>query len=471
MAGSKPSKKKKKHVSPAELRKQQEAQYQRFFYEKLRNLCSRIDGDSLYDTILEAHKLLIYRFRGAPLKVVAEQGAKIHKRMLEALAKTIRVQQQTMTLDVVKGSKEKMTFAEYSTMGMSLEYHACQSEQKKYPGLERFAGYAELRPERELAYDEGIRQICETTCWVFDDLKNGFLYTHNFTITLPGACTNSRTPALYPGMKASEIQREWERFHQQDLRLIQTITVGTWLLDVRRIKINDEVHVATQTGIVYSGNDNRPNFYAFTLSPEDLRPKEHPGGKPAKLSLTQTGLPIYIQQHAINRMKERIGCIFSCFYKSILTQALFQKEIIRISKKRILIACSTNELKIGYFVAEVTEDVVLIRTFLLLTNSGTPEGEKLKELTGLQIADHKYLSIDTLQGLANSDIEQNEAFCNLMRTAGCGSILELCRKINSDPDMMWLLDKSHPQNIVSDLITEYMKPCDDNGDDVPEVAE
>jgi hypothetical protein len=58
--------------------------------------------------------------------------------------------------------------------------------------------------------------------------------------------------------------------------------------------------------------------------------------------------------------------------------------------------------------------------------------------------------------------QENEAFCSLLRTAGCGSILELCKKINNDPGMMWLLDKSQPKNIISDLITEYLKPNTDD---------
>ena len=129
-------------------------------------------------------------------------------------------------------------------------------------------------------------------------------------------------------------------------------------------------------------------------------------------------------------------------------------------KSRMLIACYTNELKIGYFVAELVDGIVLIRTFLLLTNGGTPEGDKLAQLTGLEADDRKYLSIDTLQGLANSDITQNENICNLFCAAGCGSILELCKKINNEPAMMWLLDKSQPKNMIADLIDEYLKPND-----------
>jgi hypothetical protein len=101
----------------------------------------------------------MYFFRGAPLKIIAAKGVKIKKQLAEVLMKTIRIQQQTMTLEVVRGRQKRMTFADYSLVGMSLEYNLsdCAS---KYPAKERFAGYAELRDEREQIYEDGLRQIC-----------------------------------------------------------------------------------------------------------------------------------------------------------------------------------------------------------------------------------------------------------------------------------------------------------------------
>jgi hypothetical protein len=465
--------KKKKYTNPAEEQKQQEEKYKHYFFDKLRHLCKQIGDESLYHAIPPSDRLTMYIFRGAPLKVVAAKGAKIKKQIADVLMKTIKMQQREMTLEVIKGSEERMTFADYFLVGMSLEYNAGDPCGNR-PPKELFVKFAELREEREQIYDEGIRQICASACWLFDDIEKKYLYTYTLDISTPAIDSGYIVPKITPNLKASDYQRKWQEVSKQDFRMHQKITVGTYPLEVRKVNINGEVHSGIQTGTLYYDGDLL-KFIPFTLPLEELianLPSDRANTPFAKLANTpfaKLRLPVYIQQHALERMKERIGDTFPCFYKTVLIQALLQKEVIPITKKRLLISCFTNELKIGYFVAEIVDGIILIRTFLLLTNSGTPEGEKLAELTGLQIEDRKYLSIDTLQGLANSDIEQNEAFCNVLRAAGCGSILELCKKINSDPSMMWLLDKSQPKNIISNLITEYLKPNTDDEEYVPEV--
>jgi hypothetical protein len=435
----------KKYVNPIEQQRQQEAQYKKFFFDKLRNLCKQIGDVSLYHLIPLIDKLLLYRLRGAPLKVVAAQGTKTQKRLMDALAKIIKSQQLLMKLEVVKDSGQMMTFADYSLVGRALESYILTTD-TDFPGKEQFTKYAKLREERECVCGESLEAICSSACWVFDDIRKAYLHTYHFETYLP-ASSGIQAPQEGP----PSLDKEWKAYIEQDFRTHEKITIGTYPLEVRKVKIDGEIHPAIQTGMLYY-EASKPKLHSFTLSLEDL----HMNSPFSKL-----GLPIYIQQHALDRMKERIGFVIPAFYNALLVEALMHKEFVPIAKNRMLIACFTAELKIGYFVAELVEGIILIRTFLLLTNSGTPEGNKLAQLTGLQTDDRKYLAIDTLQGLANSDIEQNEAFCNLLRTAGCNSILELCKKINSEPGMMWLLDKSQPKNIISDLITEYLKPNTD----------
>jgi uncharacterized membrane protein len=440
---------KKKHVSVVEQQRQQEAQYRRLFMDKLRNLCIQIKDESLYHLIPPAEKLIIYLFRGAPLKVVAAEGEKIHKRLMEALVKIIKMQQLSMELEVVKGSGETMTYADYLLVGMSLEYHAEDSD-AYYSGKEQFAKYIELREEREKAYEKGILSICGMACWVFDDIGQKCLYTYRLETTEP-------QDVVKPNMKGLD------RFNSQDLRLHQKVIIGTHPLEVRKISIDGETHSGIQVGTIFY-KDRRPIFHHFSLSLSEMNIN-------INSPFAKLGLPVYIQQHALDRMRERIGLTMPAFYTTVLVTALMRREVVPISQNRILIACFADDLKVGYLAAEAVEGIILIRTFLLLTNSGTPEGNKLSKLTGLQINDRKYLAIDTLQGLANSDIAQNKAFCSLMHDAGCGSILELCKKINNDPGMMWLLEESQPKNIIADLITEYMKPNTEEDPDIEDEEE
>jgi hypothetical protein len=437
---------KKKHISVAERQKQQEAQYRKFFYEKLQNLCRQIGDDSLYSLIPTADKIIIYRFRGAPLKVLIAPGSKIQKALMTGLEKLIRSQHAILQLKVTKDSKEMMTFADYCTVGMSLEYHLKLSD-SIYPGKEQLAKFAELREERETEYEEGILNLCALACWFFDDIGKKYLYTYKFELCIPILESGVQIPE---GNNFS--RRDWTFFSEQDFRLHPKITIGTYPLEVRKVKINGETHSAIQTGAIRYENDV-PRLIPFLLSLESLHIKPPP---------SRPELPVYIQQHALDRMKERIGTVIPCFYKNILVNAIIKKQLIPISGNKLLITCFAENLKIGYFVAEIVHNIILIRTFLLLTNGGTPEGDRLSKLTGLETDDRKYLSIDTLQGLANSDIEQNKAICELFHKAGCGSILELCKKINSESAMMWLLDKSQPKNLIADLITEYLKPNTDD---------
>jgi hypothetical protein len=445
---------KKKYVNLAEQQKLHEAQYRNFFMDKLHKLCRQTGSETLYRQIPPTEKMLLYMFRGAPLKIVAAEGAKIHKRLMTVLRKTIKLQQASATLEVIKGSGQMMTYADYMLVGMSLEHHACNDD-VTYPGKEQLAKYAELREEREEAYEKGIKNICSYTCWVFNDIREKYLHTYKL-----------ETTALYedPGFEMPPDdtinRRAVEKAMSQDFRLHQKITIGTYPLETRKVSINGETHSAIPVGVLFYV-DEEPKFHHFTLSPADMHIKKNS-------PLSKLELPIYVQQHALDRMRERLGLVVPAFYTSVLVMALIRKEITTIAKNRILVSCFTNDLKIGYFVAEIVDGVVLFRTFLLLTNGGTPEGDKLAELTGLQAEDRRYLAIDTLQGLANSDIEQNKPICKLFREAGCGSILKLCKKMNTEPAMMWLIDHSQPKNIVSDLITEYLKP---NSDDEEEYVE
>jgi len=77
--------------------------------------------------------------------------------------------------------------------------------------------------------------------------------------------------------------------------------------------------------------------------------------------------------HAIFELFE--GTDFVCFRKgpaSLVSFSLFDK-------------------KLGYLVCGLFEAKIVIRSFLFVTNDGTPKGKRLSELTQLQRLDKKYL--------------------------------------------------------------------------------
>jgi hypothetical protein len=148
---------------------------------------------------------------------------------------------------------------------------------------------------------------------------------------------------------------------------------------------------------------------------------------PAKLGfgsdLTKP-VTVYCQQHAIARLFERLS-IYSgtllyflegLFYNAADDFKLLEGQLLplRIAGK-----------KLGYLVVDLAEDKLVIRTFLFLTNDGTPEGRKLAALTRLKKLDKQYLGIDTMAGFSSLAISDNSVLSQLFTEAGCGNLLDL----------------------------------------------
>jgi len=135
--------------------------------------------------------------------------------------------------------------------------------------------------------------------------------------------------------------------------------------------------------------------------------------------------------------------------------ALFlQPEIIKTTKNRMLVAFRLFNTKVGYLLAEYIDDAVLIHTFLFITNNGTPEGQKLTELTGLGKLDKKYLAIDKLSSFVKSDIGKNEKLKSIFEKAGCSSLLDIEETVEK-------ISTKHADSSITELLLRYLKTEDE----------
>ena len=95
-------------------------------------------------------------------------------------------------------------------------------------------------------------------------------------------------------------------------------------------------------------------------------------------------LKVYIQQHAINRLTERLTDILGVFNYIPIVQALLSDPIACTDGSGFLFPLEYDNLHLGYLKGGIFNDKLVIRTFLFITNNGTPEGEKLHQMLGLQ---------------------------------------------------------------------------------------
>jgi hypothetical protein len=111
----------------------------------------------------------------------------------------------------------------------------------------------------------------------------------------------------------------------------------------------------------------------------------------------------------------------------ILNISLEVLENVIKYKQSQLIPAIFHDSKIGYFVAEVAEGVVLIKTFLFITNTGTPEGDKLDRELNAGKLEKEFLKLDRLSTYVNSDLPEDHRIREIFGKAGLGYMCNLDR--------------------------------------------
>ncbi|HKL31168.1 MAG TPA: hypothetical protein VJ919_01470, partial [Tangfeifania sp.] len=97
-------------------------------------------------------------------------------------------------------------------------------------------------------------------------------------------------------------------------------------------------------------------------------------------------------------------------------------------KGYVLLPVMLYDVKVGYLMAKVVKDKVLFRTFLFITHNFSPEGDKLKEISGLGKYDISYWHIDRLSTFVNLDGEKYKELLDLFQKAGIKNFEQLKEK-------------------------------------------
>lgn len=137
-------------------------------------------------------------------------------------------------------------------------------------------------------------------------------------------------------------------------------------------------------------------------------------------------LNVYFQAHALERLYERIDCVSPIrLHSGLLVSLESPKILVMKGNKRLIEYKLDPEEKLGYLVAEVVNNMVVIRTFLFLTQEDTPEGERLKSILFSSRADAKYWALNRLSTFIASDIQRNKSLKKKFIQAGCGSLFKV----------------------------------------------
>ena len=95
--------------------------------------------------------------------------------------------------------------------------------------------------------------------------------------------------------------------------------------------------------------------------------------EPEKIGIkSEDPIPIYIQNHALLRLSERLGTLGHSYINIALIDSLMNISIRNKNENRFLIDFNSPE-KLGYLTATIIDDVCLVTSFLFITMNGTPD--------------------------------------------------------------------------------------------------
>ena len=139
-------------------------------------------------------------------------------------------------------------------------------------------------------------------------------------------------------------------------------------------------------------------------------------------------LPVYVQGHVLQRMKERMN--ISAGYRNISIFHSFKfEERLKLESdihgRKIIPAYDHLGVKIGYFPFSIIDNCVILLSFLPLTATSVKEGNALQTLLNLQKKDISYWGMDKLRFFLENDLESIPVLKNAMQEAGIWHLTEI----------------------------------------------
>lgn len=396
--------------SKQELEKIARAQHRNNFFKRIENICDLVGGKNVFNLIPTSALKLIYNVRLQAPKIIAESNHKVDDSTVKyaiLIISTILKKHKTQ----ITSKNHEITLYDFFTVGLTFWLYLRTAKDNEFPKVKellyKMHDFTSFEESGKIA-NEQMRGINTALGNVLSDLNKQMFWLNH---TIVEASNNKNT-------------------HQN------LITINTVFPQHKQITINGITRPVTVAGWCF------PNFGFDKLT---LKPSEIGVEGP----FSSIPLDVFIQNHAFIRLRERLDNLIIGFVHFSLFISLKFPKVIRDKNGNILIEFNFVGTKAGYLIAEITQSFILIRTFLFLTQNGTPEGDKLEEICGLGKLDKKYLAIDKFSSFMISDIGLNEELNQIFQKAGCDGLLHLYDKFKS-------MSTKDTQQATADLLTKFL---------------
>ena len=404
----------KKKPGKQQMQKLLSAQYRNEFFRRLQFVINSHSGGNNYSRI--PPKILDFTFKARfhPLKLVQAKGCRIPEGLMREAGRDIPVLVKLQTICLLPASCP-IPLSDFFTVVLSVNLINAQLK------------------EGNLIQARSIREAVDNILLDAELYQRAYRCFY-FVLLSYCICKSELGKCLY------WMKHEVNVSLEPPLGFENIVTVHSVQPESVQLNIDGNIRPAIRVGWAFPFD----GIQWCGLKPSLFNPGSSGEDEPMK---------VYIQSHALNRLAERIDCFSAGSAQYNMWLSLDQPKVCLHAAGHILIEFRFYDVKAGYFLAEIVNGAIMIRTFLFLTQGGTPEGEILIKNTGLKKLDLKYLAIDKLSSFISSDISDNEEVRNIFTAAGCQSLMDLHAKLSD------LCTKQSRQSTAR-LILRYLKKAD-----------
>jgi hypothetical protein len=367
-------------------------EHRKTFFNNLRTFCNYVADSDIFDSFDQKFLAYIYEHRFYNIKFVPKVEGTISNTELETLY-TFWNERCKVCMFHLDGKTEGLPTNIVFVEGITLAFHIRKYEENKYQNLEQI---------KSVFIDKYNEENESLVLKIFHKLEG--------EIQLIGLLHSSLRDGLVYGERKIDVNKK-------TIRLELSVLVSQDKPIIKHFVVDGHARPAIKIGAPFHEEVYR--YIQILHSDIGLASKEDK--EKNKL------MDVYVQSHALNRLDERLGLAI-CFMHYFLYSSFIDVGYHWDKNGRLMIDYRYFDTKVGYLVCSVQNDTVLVHSFLFLTFNGTPEGNKLGELTGLNKIDKKYLAIDTFNSLLAYKIEENEFVKDLFIKAGCAEIFKLKEK-------------------------------------------
>ncbi len=360
----------------------------REYQNSIKRVLDALKMPDLFDQCPKSFKLAFRYLRMRGIRIEPAEGENISPRIMKKVRYWKSVTTRLISLPIMPGY-DKVCLEDYLTAGTALAYLGMNDDphdpatQKACEKLKPFVDFYRTTREHEIL----IRVVAVHIGQIISRINGSMYYlkTQPFTDTIDDART-TRKLGVY---RVKPIQK--------------------------KIKINGKPRPVYRVGLPWAER----GIMWLKLTPGQLK---------IRCCCPDLPLDVYIQSHAVIRFRERMDTLLQSELHRTLFESLKDGASIALWRDRALIEYHHTGKKLGYFVVEVVEGVVVVLTFLFITNSGCPEGDRLDRVLAVGKMEKQFAHLDRLSTFLRTDLCDDQQIRAVMQKVGLDYLLDL------DPD-------------------------------------